>query len=89
MKKFWKWMKENEHGTKVGLLFDDSINGTLLVPTKQMLIGYMIKYLSEEHHEFIGLSNSSSNQRQQGFVFETIEDYYERLVTHITKGRCD
>ena len=80
MNKFWKWML-----TEAG--FNKSEWFKLYKPI--MLIGYMIKYLSEEHHEFIGLSNSSSNQRQQGFVFETIEDYYERLVTHITKGRCD
>jgi hypothetical protein len=53
MDKFWKWMKKNNYGdvnsyTKTNFVYTN-ISGTAL-PTKQMLIGYMIDYISKHKY---------------------------------------
>lgn len=65
MDKFWDWMTDNNYGTRytVGInkakikeLVD--INGEQCVlPTKQMLIGYMLEYLNENDCKVYGLSD--------------------------------
>jgi hypothetical protein len=74
MKKFWIWMKDKKYAFKK---IDESINEKvwLIYYDKQMLIGYMIEYLSE-NGIFIGLSSNKG--------FEPIGSYYKHLKEAIS-----
>jgi len=85
MKKFWNWMKEKEYGGQISYNYDKDrkyINNEtqqtrLELPTKQMLIGYMIEYLLTKHI-FVGMPSNSDKDR-------SIEDYYKVLQEEIEK----
>ena len=53
MNKFWEWMEKKGYKSLYG---DKSSNiieneyGQKVIPTKQMLIGYMIEYVSKHKH---------------------------------------
>jgi hypothetical protein len=54
MDKFWEWMEENGYATdetydKSWCLSDEPNSEGAFKPKKQMLIGYMIEYLIENH----------------------------------------
>jgi len=72
MKKFWEWL-----GKKYTFLYFYTDEKTWLAfNSKQMLIGYMIEYLSKKG-KFIGMAPTSNKG------FETIYLYYEHLKYEI------
>ncbi len=51
MDKFWKWMRENNYSSTTNITEDIlDIFGNSMIPSHQMLAGYMIEYIRE--HEY-------------------------------------
>ena len=79
---FWEWMRSKGYGFSDGVRYlvyadkTNAVNG----PTQQMLIGYMLQYLTEEKGEFVGMSTSTTERRSLGFSWESMGDYFQRLL---------
>ena len=75
MDNFWTWMENNNYGYKGSdqKLFLYSEDRRFLIPTKKMLIGYMIEYL---------LENIEDNQNRiypEKIGYSSIDDLYDNL----------
>ena len=79
MKKFWEWMERNNfcHSLIDGRAIKTKYE-KIVIPTKQMLIGYMIEYLLIKKNIFIGMPLINNN-------LLSVEDYYNILKKEIEK----
>ena len=85
MNKFWEWMKEKKYSKNYVVMFSGK-KGTLGPIPKQMMIGYMLEYLTEEKGQAMGIGTADNKRIQEGYAFESIEQYYHRLVKEIKNG---
>lgn len=86
MKKFWQWMKEKDYPDLKAedLIVDNMITGEYKkikskIP-KQMLIGYMIEYLYEEHglHMYNIFIPGASPDKYSDYIFKKIKTRIEK-----------
>ena len=85
METFWKWMFNKRYylyWKKKGINQLQDRNNDIINPTEQMLVGYKIEYLIEKG-VFVCMIGADKNRRDNGYFFETIEEYSNRLSTKI------
>ncbi len=78
MNEFWKWMKGKEYSTLEGPA-EDVVDcfGHSIIPTVQMLIGYLIEYIKA--HEFW---YKKENEEEYEFQLRItkLKDYFKNCV---------
>lgn len=68
MKSFWSWMEENKYTYHHMFVTSDD---DVILPTEEMLIGYMIKYIIDKKGQLVS------------YLIEDVHEFYEWLKSKI------